>query len=116
MPKTKSHPTPAQPDTQCADPPHTPEGINMICRAASKINDDGEYISASSTWFGPGDNHNISFQPTPTSQSLKDQGILGALLLVLQRTNPLDDLTIHIGDRNIIQNLTTKLDWNENLN
>ncbi|KAL4075421.1 hypothetical protein V8B97DRAFT_1916004 [Scleroderma yunnanense] len=115
-PKVAWNPIPVQPDTHYADPPHILEDIDVFCGAASRINNNGEYISGGSTWFRLGNDHNISFQPTPTNQTSKDSGILGALLLALQRTNLLDNLTVHMYDQNIIQNLTTRLDLNENLN
>ena len=73
-PKTVRHLNPARPDTQCVTPPHTPEGINLFCGTASKINEDGELISGGSACFSQDDDRNISFQPPHLSTPIKTQG------------------------------------------
>jgi len=114
-PKTERHPHPATPNTQSVNPPHTPEGMNIVCSATSQISDDGEYILSGSTWFGTDNSHNMSFQSMPTEYTSRDTGVLGALIQTIHNTNPLDDLTINMSDRNIMQNLTVKLGINEGL-
>lgn len=73
-PKTVRHPNPDRPDDQCADPPHMLEGMNVFCGAASRINEDGEFISGGRAWFGQADDRNISFQPPRLNTPIKTLG------------------------------------------
>ena len=87
----------------------------VLCCATSIINEDGDYVAGGGIWFGINDARNISFQPNPNEQTSKITGALGALLLLIQRTPPDENLRIHLNDDNIIWNLTKRLDNNEDL-
>ena len=114
-PDTTSHPLPAR-RAAPPNPPHPTAVTEVLCCATSMINDDGNYIAGGCVWFGANDTRNISFQPTPSDHTSKTTGALGAMLLLLQRTASDVHLRIHINDKNIIQNLTKRLDDNEDLN
>ena len=109
-----THPFPAR-RTALANFPHPVRETEVLCCATSIINEDGDYVAGGGIWFGINDARNISFQPNPNEQTSKITGALGALLLLIQRTPPDENLRIHLNDDNIIRNLTKRLDNNEDL-
>ena len=92
---------------------HPSTETEVLCCSTSIINEDGNYIAGGCMWFGINDIRNISFQPTSTEHTSRTTGALGAMLLLLQRTAPDVHLRICLNDKNIILNLTKRLDINK---